>query len=161
MMKRPDMNDTLRNEGLDAVRERYDRAGNYSGWPGSNERVLPPKMLPSPAMPMPVARVFIEQCGRSDNGERTIRYWRGGWWVWCRSHWKEIDDREMRSLLYRFTENAVYLDPKHGEVRWEPTRHRISNLVEALSAIALLSSDTTQPTCRSVGLTPICGPGNI
>ena len=66
-----------------------------------------PQSLPSPSMPMDVARVFVEQACSTD-GLLTLRHWRGGWWDWRTSHWVEAEDRAVRSLLYRFTEKAVY-----------------------------------------------------
>src|SRR6516165_5039834 len=56
-------------------------------------------LLPSPNMPMAVARLFVaERC--LDDGVLTLHHWRGGWWQWRRSHWAEVEDREVRSLLY-------------------------------------------------------------
>ncbi|MEZ2144931.1 phage/plasmid primase, P4 family [Bradyrhizobium sp. DN5] len=146
MIKRDDVNDTLRNDGVGAVRERYDNAKNYRS-KRENERSEPPQahMLPPPGMPMAVAREFIERCGRSDDGELTIRHWRGGWWIWRTLYWQETDDRAMRALLYKFTENAFY-PAAGGPADWAPNRHRIGDLVEALSAVAFLAADINQPT---------------
>src|SRR5689334_20876889 len=139
------MNDILRTEGLDAVRERHDTAKNYRVRPESKERVSPKNyMLPPPTRPMAVAREFVDECGLSDACEPTIRHWRGGWLAWRQSHWQEIDDREMRSLLYKYTENAIYLNAKQEVVPWAPNRHRVGDLVEALSAITLLPADINQ-----------------
>src|SRR6516225_7941934 len=66
-------------------------------------------MLPSPAQPMAVARLFVAERCLCD-GMLTLHHWRGTWWEWKRSHWAEVEDREARSLLYTFTENALYLD---------------------------------------------------
>ena len=147
MIKRPDVNDTLRGHGAHAVQERYDNAQAYRGTPESSQReTFQPDMLPPPTIPMAVAREFVEQCGRADKGEPTIRHWRGGWWVWRQSHWREIDDREMRSMLYRYTERATYVNAKGDVVAWAPNRHRVGDLMEALSAVALLAADINQPT---------------
>ena len=94
---------------------------------------------------MAVAREFLAKCGHH-HGVDTIRRWRGGWWLWRKSHWQEIDDQAMRSLLYKFTENAVYLNADQEVVPWAPNRHRIGDLIEALSAVAFLAADINQPT---------------
>ena len=52
----------------------------------------------------------------------------------------------MRSLLYGFTERAVYQDGKKL-ARWEPNRRKIGDLQEALSAIVILSDEFEQ-SCR-------------
>lgn len=146
MTKRHDVNETLRKHGVDAVRARHDSAQSYGGEPVSARNEPPqPCILPPPQVPMAVAREFVTKCGRQ-GGVDTIRRWRGGWWVWHGSHWREIDDHAMRSLLYRFTENAVYLNADQEEVPWSPTRHRVGDLLEALSAVTLLSDDVDQPT---------------
>jgi putative DNA primase/helicase len=103
-------------------------------------------VLPSPALPMQVARQFIGTGFTFDDGKTlTLRHWRGGWWVWHTSHWQEADDRAMTSMLYRFTEEAVYLDDKENAKPWAPNRKRIGDLAEALSAICILPSNIDQP----------------
>jgi len=58
-------------------------------------------------VPMAVARTFVEKC--THDGVLTLRHWRGGWWQWRSSHWIELEDRAVRSLLYAYTENAFYV----------------------------------------------------
>src|SRR5262249_3552946 len=65
------------------------------------------RVLPPPYMPMAVARMFVSEHWLHD-GLRTLRYWRGGWWECQSSHWHELEDRGIRSALYRFAENALY-----------------------------------------------------
>jgi putative DNA primase/helicase len=102
-------------------------------------------MLPPPSMPMQVARQFLKTtCMFEDGTTPKLRYWRGGWWVWRTSYWQEIDDRAMRSLLYKFTENAFYAEDKDPKP-WAPNRKRIGDLIEALSAICILPTDIDQP----------------
>jgi putative DNA primase/helicase len=100
-------------------------------------------LLPPPSMPMLVARVFVaDHC--TFDGELTLRHWRGGWWRWRSSHWREVPDRGVRSLLYAFTEEALYLE-EGALAPWAPNRKKIGDLFEALAAICILSDDTDQP----------------
>jgi putative DNA primase/helicase len=102
-----------------------------------------PRLLPPPSMPMLVARVFVaDHC--TVDGELTLRHWRGGWWRWRSSHWREVQDRGVRSLLYAFTEEALYL-VEGALAPWAPNRKKIGDLFEALAAICILSDDTDQP----------------
>jgi putative DNA primase/helicase len=129
----------LDNEALDAEAVRQDA-------------LRAPQSLPSPSMPMDVARVFVEQACSND-GLLTLRHWRGGWWVWRTSHWVEAEDRTVRSLLYRFTEKARYPAGK-GAGPWAPNRRKIGDLLEALAAICILPADRDQPSWlddRSMG----------
>jgi putative DNA primase/helicase len=102
-----------------------------------------PRLLPPPSMPMDVARVFVaEYC--THDGTLTLRHWRGGWWRWRSSHWREVQDRGVRSLLYHFTAEAFYLQ-EGALTPWAPTRKKVGDLLEALAAICILSDDTDQP----------------
>jgi putative DNA primase/helicase len=93
---------------------------------------------------MQVARQFLDGVCTFD-GSPTLRHWRGGWWMWLASYWEEMDERTMRSLLYKFTENAAYLDEKGKAKPWAPNRKRISDLSDALSAISILANSLDQP----------------
>lgn len=101
--------------------------------------------LPPPGLPMDVARVFVDQRCTQHNTS-TLRYWCGSWWQWQTTHWAEVEERTVRHLLYHFTDKAIYRDPKKNcLVEWAPTRRRIADLLEALSAIVSLSVHLVQP----------------
>lgn len=111
------------------------------------ERAKSSTVLPPPTMPMRVARQFLDQSFTHEDGTTpTLHHWRGGWWIWRTSYWQETDDRVMRALLYKYTEHAVYLDAKQHENPWCPTKKRISDLIDALSAISILPSSVDQPS---------------
>jgi putative DNA primase/helicase len=143
-MKHPDINDTLRTKGADAVRERHDRAHKNNR--KTKKTPQPPRVLPPPTDPMAVARKFVEHRCQFNGaaGEQTLCCWHGGWWAWRTTHWSEIEEREVRKLLYGFTEHALYAVGKNF-APWEPTRRKIGDLLEALSARLLLSNDVEQP----------------
>ena len=69
-----------------------------------------------------------------------LRHWRGSWWTWHTSHWVELENRAVRSLLYAFTEHASYMDGNNAKP-WLPNRRKIGDLLEALSAIVILADD--------------------
>jgi putative DNA primase/helicase len=100
-------------------------------------------LLPPPSEPMVVARVFVRDC--LCNGILTLRHWRGGWWMWKTTHWVEVEDGVVRSILYRFTEHAVYRGARTF-VRWSPNRKRIGDLIDALTGICLLPNEIDQPS---------------
>ena len=141
-----DINDTLRTEGVDAVRARHDKAHRYGNDDNkTQDRKAPsPSVLPPPSAPMQVAREFVANYCLRD-GVPILRYWRDGWWAWRTSHWREIDGRIVRSMLYTFTEHAVYYNAAGEPKCWAPTRHKIGDLLEALGAIVILSDDFHQP----------------
>ena len=104
----------------------------------------PPHVLPSPSDPMAVAREFVE--GSCLSGPHlTLHYWRGGWWMWKTTHWVEVEDGAVRSILYRFTEHAVYYNANGLPVHWSPNKHKIGDLIDALTGICLLPNQIDQP----------------
>jgi putative DNA primase/helicase len=100
-------------------------------------------LLPPPSEPMAVARIFLNECLHDDI--LTLRYWHGGWWMWKRTHWVEVHDGAVRSILYRFTEHALYHDASGRLHRWAPNKRKIGDLVDALTGICLLPNDVDQP----------------
>jgi putative DNA primase/helicase len=130
--------------------ERADDRDRHDGEDWTDVR--PPLMLPSPSAPMQVPRAFVRHSLLVDGipDAPTLRYWRGGWWVWRTTHWAEVENRTVRSLLYAFTEHAVYADGMiKGAMRtkpWQPNRRKIGDLLEALSSITILPDDTHQPS---------------
>jgi putative DNA primase/helicase len=106
-----------------------------------------PLLLPPPSAPMAVARRVVEACcihdGKPD--ELTLHHWCGCWWTWRTTHWAEAEPRTVRALLWHFTEHAVYIDRKGNPAPWLPNRYKISDVLEALSAIVILPNDLEQP----------------
>jgi putative DNA primase/helicase len=105
----------------------------------------PCPMLPPPSDPMAVARVFVQQHCQHDGGPLTLYFWRGGWWEWRTTHWVEVEIRSVRGKLYRFTEHAFYHTGKLP-MPWQPTSNKISNVLDALTAITHLPEELDQPT---------------
>jgi putative DNA primase/helicase len=123
-------------ERVEADKARGD--GSHTRTSGNGTPTLPP-----PSAPMAVARMFVElHCLHDD--VLTMRHWGGAWWAWRTTHWTEVDERTVRSLLYHFTENALCRS-EDGPVPWAPTRRKIGDLMEALAAITLLPQDFEQP----------------
>ena len=105
---------------------------------------VPPTILPPPSMPMRVAREFVTRHCLHHDGTPILRYWRDGWWGWRTSHWRETERRYVISLLYQFTEHAVYWVEKDLEP-WAPNCRKIGDLLEALGAICILRDEVEQP----------------
>jgi putative DNA primase/helicase len=105
------------------------------------------QILPAPSNPMAVARQFVEE--RCLFGQHlTLRYWCAGWWSWKRTHWAEVEERSVRSVLYRYTEDAFYIHLTEDGPRqqpWRPNKSKIGNVMDALTAVCLLDGDIDQP----------------
>lgn len=110
--------------------------------------ITPDDMVPPPSNPMAVARVLLPSW--TDEQERpTLLYWRGQWMEWQGPHWRELDASEVRSVAYTELEHATFEfeTPKGGiEVKdWAPTKKKVADLMEAMSAIRLLSPAVDAP----------------
>jgi putative DNA primase/helicase len=128
-----------------------------SGKPGDQTRVLP-----SPRQPRAVARVFVAEMATHASGALILRHWRGGWWSWRTSHWQEAEPRLVRELLYRYTENAFYIDDKGLPGAWQPNRYKIDDVLDSLASLCLLPGHVDQPSWlddRTTGTIVACSNG--
>jgi hypothetical protein len=103
-----------------------------------------PDVLPSPSLPMQVARKFFQsRC--IDAGAPILAHWRDSWHQWKRASWGEVPDQTMRNWLYHYTEKANYIDGKGKQKPWAPNRNKIANVFEALKAVCPLEDENEQP----------------
>ncbi|MFD5590413.1 phage/plasmid primase, P4 family [Streptomyces griseorubiginosus] len=106
------------------------------------------EQLPPPSNPLAVARRIIPSWQTHD-GQLVRRRWRGSWMRWTGTHWRELDEEQVRKGMYERLEHAVYQAPvKDGQFEerdWSPTKQKISNLLDALGSITLLPTDTDAP----------------
>jgi putative DNA primase/helicase len=135
------------------------------------------RVLPSPKDPMAVARVFVQD--HLQRGTLTIRHWRGGWWIWRESHWAEREADAISKSLYTFTEKAVFAeggiqavggplanlvtsDPMvaDGLEPWQPTRHKIGDLRDALAAVVHMDETIDQPSWLGIAGPPVVAMAN-
>ena len=100
-------------------------------------------VLPAPDNPMAVARELANERYTND-GKPTLRHWRGGWWEWAGSHWREVEERHIRQAAYLFTEDAVFVKSSKTE-RWKPNRYKVADLLAALGALNHTAVTTTMP----------------
>jgi putative DNA primase/helicase len=128
------------------------------------EPVEPRRELPPPSQPLAVARLLAAE-DHTQQHRLTLYYWRGGWWQWQTSRWVERELDAVRSEIYRYTEHAYYLG-KEGvdlvEKEWAPTRHKVSDVLDALAAVCQLDGARDQPAWlddRSSGPIVACANG--
>lgn len=106
-------------------------------------------IVPSPKAPMLVARKLVADRFTDPDGLTVIRAWRGGYCAWDGRCWPERDLATIRAETYAYLEHAVYeVETQLGiELRrWEPTKSKIANVLEALAAVTHLPPDIQPPT---------------
>lgn len=110
----------------------------------------PRKVMPAPSAPMTVARRLATE--HVHNGLPTLRHWRGGWMAWDGARWDDDDDRRVRSWVYRALENAVYPVTINGTPTlkpWDPNRHKVLDVSDALAAVEHLAEHVDTPAWLS------------
>ncbi|MCX4095341.1 DNA primase family protein [Nocardia sp. alder85J] len=111
---------------------------------GAASDAAPSGEFPPPSAPLPVARELFRQF-RSDDGMPTLAAWRGGWMKWTGTHWEEQDHAGLRSHVYRILEKVSYLDEAGLPVDWNPNRHKVANVMEAMAAVGHMRSTIDPP----------------
>ncbi|BCF81652.1 hypothetical protein RQCS_11970 [Rhodococcus qingshengii] len=105
--------------------------------------------FPAPTAPMEVARRIYQQYRRGN--DRTLVTWRGEWMNWTGTDWKEVEHTDLRGQVYELLEHKTYLAMVDRKTeRWElvpfnPNRHKVADVMEALQAIAHLDGHLEAP----------------
>lgn len=110
-----------------------------------------PLELPAPSNPMAAARALLADRYDPATGALTLRHWRGSWMLWRGSAWTEVEERTVRSEVYHQVEHAAYVNAKGELTAWAPNRHKMADLLEAISAVAHLRQGTQPPTWLNPG----------
>ena len=105
------------------------------------------RLMPSPAEPMKVARVLLDDYRQDDT--LTLRAWRGAWMRWQRSHWAEAEVAEVAATVYRRLEHSKYLDGKDSRRAWGPNRRKVGDVLDALRALTHLPESVDSPSWLS------------
>ena len=74
-----------------------------------------------------------------------LRHFRGDWMMWSGGRWEPVEDAAVRKMIYSRLEEVVWLNGEGEQKPWSPTRHKIANVVEALSAVSHLSERVNPP----------------
>lgn len=105
--------------------------------------------LPTPSRVRPVARAVLRERFRTEDGKsQTLRRWRGKWWEWSGPSWTQLDEEALRNELYDVLENAYYKDGD-DHVDWNPTRQKITNIVDALAGLCVIPETVEAPAWLS------------
>lgn len=107
------------------------------------------EVLPAPADPMRVARKVLTDW--THDGISTLLSWRGGWMRWRESCWVEIEEAELRSLLYKRLEAAQYIDSEGALRDWAPNRRKVADVAAAVAGITHTPETVDTPSWLTKG----------
>jgi putative DNA primase/helicase len=76
---------------------------------------------------------------------RLLRSYRGAFYRWTGTHWREYSEEKLAARLYKFLNEAVVV-AKNGDVNpFNPTKSKVDNIIHALHHNLLVSSDRDTP----------------
>jgi putative DNA primase/helicase len=78
------------------------------------------------------------------DGKYRLRYWRGIWVERKGPQWIEIDELDVRAVIYKLLEHAVYKGDR-AMVPWLPSRFKVTNVIDAMKATSRISSEISPP----------------
>ena len=101
-------------------------------------------LLLDPKNPLASAEKFIEQW-HTVSGVQTLYRHRGAYYEWTGTYYRSLDDDDLRSAVYRFLKAAFVPSDKLLPEPFKPTRHKVTDVVDALKASANLISSVAAP----------------
>jgi putative DNA primase/helicase len=94
-------------------------------------------------VPMTAAREFVREHFFHDDVQGLYRY-RGTFYDWQDTHFKEHDPQSIKSMLYAFLEKARVLT-EDGTEPFNPTSSKVNQIIDAVEAMVYLGRDRATP----------------
>jgi putative DNA primase/helicase len=125
------------------IKIHQDQSRNGETRSNASESAPKVESYPPPTAPHAVAKQLYRGC-RDADGIRNLLAHRGGWQLWRKTHWSEVDAAEVRSRVYAALEDAYYIK-NMMPVPWDPSKHKVAAVIDAMAAIGHLSSEVDAP----------------
>lgn len=97
--------------------------------------------------PMKNVQQFLDSHFHHEEG-RTLHHHKGAFYEWSGTHYPQMDDGKLRSLLYDYLSKAKCWVKKGEDMElddFKPTRKTVDDAVDALKAVAHLGASRTSP----------------
>ena len=108
-------------------------------------------LILDPNDPMRCARAMVDRLYTLDDGQRTLRRYRGEFWQWARTHYRSIDNEMINSAIWDFLDK-VQRPGKDGKTSpFKPSKTIVANVHDALAAICQLDSFIEAPAWLTKG----------
>lgn len=98
-----------------------------------------------PRDPMPSARLLMSRDFLS-GGLPTLHHYRGSFWYWNGSCFRDADSDAIASRIWKFFDGAKKFGRKEELMDFAPVRSDVANCADALKAVANLPADIEAPT---------------
>jgi hypothetical protein len=94
--------------------------------------------------PLVAADEYVKRHAMQDKVQ-LLRAYRGAFYRWTGTHWREYADEKLAAALYKFLNKAL-VESKKGEVSpFNPTKSKVDNVAHALRHSLLVSRDRDTP----------------
>jgi putative DNA primase/helicase len=133
-------------EALLALVERAPDASAAQSSTGGTEppRDSPGELILDPRSPLISARQFLAR-NFAERGSRTLHHHAGAFYAWTGTCYPPADEAALRARLYAFLDSAVRLTEDGEVVPFNPNRHRVDDVLDALRASANLPASVCAP----------------
>ena len=101
-------------------------------------------LILEPENPIGSAREFVKR-RYTQAEERILHHRSGDFYSWTGTHYRDNDERAIRSEFWRFLEDAQALNKDGDLVPFNPNRHRVTDALDALKAVAYLDRFNEPP----------------
>jgi putative DNA primase/helicase len=110
-------------------------------------------LILSPASPYDSAERYLELRCATSEGFTCLIYYRGDFYVWTGTHYREMSEATLRSHVYRFLDAAVQRKNKEDEpTPFMPNTNKVNEVVNALRARAIVDDHLCAPAWRPGGI---------
>lgn len=110
----------------------------------------PPPLILKPGDPYPGAKRFLDR-EFTEDGVVTLRHHRGCFHAFNGACYRPMGDEEVRARLWKFADGALRTDQRGRLVRFQPTKSKINNLLDAVQACTRLDDNVSAPAWLDEG----------
>jgi putative DNA primase/helicase len=103
-----------------------------------------------PRDPMKIARALVE-ASFTAHGHRCIHHYRGGFYQWNGSCYRQADDDTIKANVWTFLESARRVGKDDKTQPFRPNKASVANVIDALQAVSNLPKDIEAPTWLGAG----------
>ena len=125
-------------EFIEEAQEQTDRACEQD-----SKRVR--RLILDPRDHMEAARAMVAARYRDGNDRRMLHRYRGAFYHWTGSHYRESNDEAINAEVWSFLDGALKLDSDGKLVPFKPHKTAVTNLVEALKSVCQIDADGDAP----------------
>jgi putative DNA primase/helicase len=119
--------------------KRADKSIKPNGQPPAGEHA---EIVLDPRDPMATARELLTAQFTDDH---RLLHHRGAFWRFAKNHYVSADTETIRAAIWTFLEYALQIGKKKTTSPFKPTRARVSDVIDALSAVCNLDSRIEPP----------------